>query len=82
MGAGYASRCFLRLALPFLSTVSALRQRNRTSLINTLLRVMSSIFDTNPSIPLLTSPFEWTHLLPFKVAVNCGAYVDRTCTIE
>ncbi|KAM3181411.1 hypothetical protein ACTXT7_014431 [Hymenolepis weldensis] len=82
VGAGYASRCFLRLALPCLSTVSALRQRNRTSLINTLLHVMSSIFDTNSAMPFLTSPFEWTHLLPFKVAANCGAYVDRTCTIE
>nr|CDS33229.1 protein of unknown function DUF1740 [Hymenolepis microstoma] len=82
VGAGYASRCFLRLVLPSLSTVSTLLQRNRTSLISTLLRVMSSVFDINLTMPVLTSPFEWTYLLPFKVAANSRANVDKTCTIE
>ncbi|VDO07385.1 unnamed protein product [Rodentolepis nana] len=82
VGAGYASRCFLRLVLPILSTVSTLLQRNRTSLINILLGVMSNMFDINSTMPLLTSPFEWTHLLPFKVAANCRANADKTCTIE
>ncbi|KAM7542951.1 hypothetical protein Aperf_G00000009347 [Anoplocephala perfoliata] len=82
VGAGYASRCFLHLALPALSSVSFLSQRNRASLTGKFLHFMSTVFDITKTMPLLTSPSAWTYLLPFKVAVNCGTYVDRTCTIE
>ncbi|VDM32054.1 unnamed protein product [Hydatigera taeniaeformis] len=79
--AGCGSRRFIRLALPAISAVSLLSQRNRSHLTETFLNLMSDFF-TDETLPLLTSPLEWTYLLPFKVAVNCGAYVTKTCSIE
>ncbi|VDK31458.1 unnamed protein product [Taenia asiatica] len=79
--AGCGSRRFLRFALSAISAVSVLSQRNRARLTESFLDLMSDFF-TDDALPLLTSPLEWTHLLPFKVAANCGAYVSKTCSIE
>lgn len=79
--AGCGSRRFLRLALSAISAVSVLSQRNRARLTETFLNLMSDFF-TDDTLPLLTSPLEWTHLLPFKVAANCGVYVSKTYSIE
>lgn len=79
--AGCGSRRFLRLALSAISAVSVLSQRNRSRLTEAFLTLMSNVFD-DEALPLLTSPLEWTHLLPFKVAANSGAYVSKTCSIE
>ncbi|VDD75335.1 unnamed protein product [Mesocestoides corti] len=79
--AGCASRRFIRLALPSITSVSLLCQRNRSSMTEAFIALLGEFYAVD-EMPLFTSPFEWTHLLPFKVAANCGAHVSRTCSIE
>lgn len=84
-GVGFASRAFLRLALPSLSAVSLFRQQNRAGAIERFLSLVADGIGHEPDdkqLPLLVSPSDWTFLLPFKVAATSGGQISKTCSIE